>query len=72
MDSKSTSIKILDLPCLEEADDTVTADIRGGGTSPEEQLVCLGAGIAAGIVFGGPFTGTVVAGVCNAAANEYD
>jgi hypothetical protein len=71
MDKRSTSVKIFDLPRLEELNDSVTANTRGGGISPKENVACTGLG-AFGFVFGGGLGGILVGGLCLAAANAYD
>lgn len=68
MDSKSTSIKILALPFVEGADDTLTANIRGGQTTTGEILAC---GVVGGLgMLAGPWTGLAATTACAALANE--
>ncbi|MDZ8262197.1 hypothetical protein [Nostoc sp. ChiQUE01b] len=68
MDSKSTSIQIFDLPCLEEADDTLTANIRGRGGQTTAEIGACGVAAIAGLTFGA--VGSIVAGtVCLMVAN---
>lgn len=68
MDSKSTSTQIFDLPCLEEADDTLTANIRGGGQTTAEIGAC-GVVAAAGLA-AGPVTSVIAGTVCLMVANH--
>lgn len=68
MDSKSTSIKVLDLPFVEGADDTLTANIRGGGQTTGEIGAC---GVVAGLgLLAGPFTSLAAGTACLMLANE--
>lgn len=68
MDSKSTSIRILDLPFVEGADDTLTANIRGGGQTTGEIGAC---GVVAVLgLFAGGVTSIIAGTACLMLANE--
>ena len=69
MDSKSTSIQIFDLPCLEEADDTLTANIRGGKGISTAEIGACGVAAIGGLVFGG-WGSIVTSTACLMFANE--
>jgi hypothetical protein len=68
MDSKSTSIQIFDLPCLKEADDTLTANIRGGAGQSTAEIAACGIAAIGGLALGP--VGSIVAGTgCLVVAN---